>query len=119
MELEKTNKSVIKSNFDIDSNTLYIDLLNNDLNIVINGSLSFSFNGELNCITNNDNICFDSINGGIYLNSRNGKNIKNLPESIEYRKNKNNISINNNSNLMKRIEKLEEEIRNIKNARDC
>jgi len=110
MEIVKHKKGVIESKFDENTNTLYIDFLNKNINIVVNGNLSFCFDGELSCVINNNNICLDSINGASYLKSRWGKNIRNLPESIEYREEQ------SKNNFHLRLKKLEEEIRILKDV---
>jgi hypothetical protein len=103
MDIVEHKKNVIESKFDENTNTLYIDFLNKNINIVVNGNLSFCFDGELSCVTKNNNIWLDSINGGIYLNSRwNEKNIE------HENKDKNEFQL--------RLEILEKEIRILKDV---
>lgn len=52
---------------------------------VVDGDLNIGATGELSMFTRNHNICLDSIDGQIHLNSRNSKLLKELPESVAYR----------------------------------
>lgn len=73
--------------YDKELNTLFINAPERGLKVVIDGDLSLTLNGEISLITHNENVCIDTIGGKIFLNSRQGKEIKDLPESKEYREN--------------------------------
>lgn len=117
--------SVIESKYDIETNTLYLNFPNKELNLVVNGDFNLVFDGEINCITNGENICFDTIGGQFHINSRWGKKIRDLPESIEYRENiKKQIEENTRENehnhvkdcpLFYEIIKLKKELEELKN----
>lgn len=77
------NKALTK--YDKSTNTLFINTPEDGLKVVVNGDLSLKLNGEISCVTYDNNICFDTIKGRFFINSRQGKDIKHLPESIEYR----------------------------------
>lgn len=117
-------ENFVKSRMDIENNTLYLDIPKK-LNVVISGGdVSLLINGEINCITKNENICLDTINGQIHLNSRWGKDIRNLPESVEYREKikemkekqeeENLHNYLNSCPLLSRIQKLEYEIEDLR-----
>jgi len=57
----------------------------NDVLLKSGGDFVIASKGEINFISDGEPICFDSLNSVIHLNSREGKYIKDLPESIEYR----------------------------------
>jgi hypothetical protein len=60
-----------------------------DNNVLLHsgGDFAISASGEINLISQGSPICIDSIGSKIHLNSREGKLIRNLDESIEHRKN--------------------------------
>jgi len=58
----------------------------NDVLLKSRGDFVIASDGEINFITNGKPLCIDTLNSNIHLNSREGKYIKDLPESIEYRK---------------------------------
>ena len=60
--------------------------LDNDVMLKSKGDFVISADGEIDLISNGKPICIDSINSKIFFNSREAKPIKNLPESIIYRK---------------------------------
>jgi prefoldin subunit 5 len=114
MDITKNDKMSNIMSFDEETNTVYVEFPKGFFNLVVNGDFSLTLNGEINCTTKNDNICLDTIGGGIYLNSRWGKSIRNLPESVEYRKRFQNNNNNLYNELINRIESLEKEIRELR-----
>ena len=60
--------------------------MDNDVMLESKGDFSIISEGELSLISLGQPVCIDSINSVIHLNSRESKPIKDLPESIEYKK---------------------------------
>jgi len=58
------------------------------LKILTKGDLELELGGELGLTTEGENICLDSIGGKFFINSRMSKRIQDLPESIEFREDK-------------------------------
>ncbi|MBW2736630.1 MAG: hypothetical protein JRH20_29940 [Deltaproteobacteria bacterium] len=52
---------------------------------VVDGDLNIGATGELSMFTHGHNICLDSLDGQIHLNSRRSKLLQDLPESVAYR----------------------------------
>jgi hypothetical protein len=60
--------------------------LGGNFHLVVDGDLDTSVNGEFNLVTNNNRVLIDSHNSTIHFNSRLAKQIRDLPECIEWRK---------------------------------
>lgn len=68
-----------------DKNELTLGLKGNT-KMVVDGDFVIGSTGELSFLTNGQNIHLDSIDGQVHINGRNSKLLGGLPESIEYRK---------------------------------
>jgi len=86
-EILKQLKEKKQIKFNHNNSSIIIDFNDDKLNIFIDGDINIGINGELGIATKDHNICLDSINSNIFLNSRQSKALKNLPESIEYLEN--------------------------------
>lgn len=75
--------------YDKDINLLKITSPNNmPLKVEFSGDIELQINGEFNLLTIDNNICLDSLNSKIYLNSQRCKSIrdKNIDEFPEIKK---------------------------------
>jgi hypothetical protein len=122
MDLEAVNVSLSDLKYSIDWNgvKLHIENVNGNLNIMFDSDIQIGINGELG-IASIENIHIDTINSKLYFNSRRSKALKDLPESIEYRKQceehdkKQQLLIaHEHESFMKRIEDLEDQMKELK-----
>ena len=100
----------------------HIENMGGNLNILFENDINIGINGELG-IASTDNINIDAIGSKIYLNSRRSKSLKNLPESIEFRKKqekeneyKQLLMGEEHDSFIERIEKLEQKIKDLENG---
>jgi len=115
-------KNVIKvsKKYEIAGLNFIIENVGSNFNIVFDSNINIGINGELGIATTK-NINFDTIGSKFYINSRKSTLIKDLPESIEYRKKQEEehkkhlemLDMEHNT-FIDRIEKLENEIKEIK-----
>ena len=63
-----------------------VDAENKVLNLLLKGDVQIGIEGDFSIATKNGMISIDSIGSVIHLNSRLSKALRDLPESIEYRK---------------------------------
>lgn len=121
--VEKENNTeieILPFNFIIQFNGDSIQMfVKGNTNMHVDGDFNLGIDGEFSVISNNNPIHLDSINSNIYLNSRQSKILKDLPESIEYRKKqKENMQIKelnlHNDDLKERIKKVEKELEELK-----
>lgn len=75
-----------------------VNIIRNGNNTIveITGNISVIINGELEIITKDNKICFDSLNSELHLNSRVGRILSKLPESIEYQEHQQQLIKKNN-----------------------
>ena len=121
--IDTSKKDLVK--IDIHNNMAISIGFDNDVLLRAEGDFVVAAKGEINFISDGEPICIDSINSEIHLNSREGKWIKDLPESIEYRqylleKSKRNIQIATmqemqNKTLKERVSVLENQLEDIGN----
>jgi len=89
--------------------------------MMVDGNFYIGVNGEMGLMSNGEPIHIDSLNSNIHLNSRKSKILKDLPESEEYRnkieeqrKIQENQLFEEHQNLIDRIKRLEQEVKELK-----
>lgn len=94
------SKNIIIGN---DKNCIILTLKENEIELTIKGDLSINTNGEINSLVLgglNIDTEFDKTGNKIYLNSKMHKDLRDLPETIEWRKKQKEIA----ENKMKEID---------------
>ena len=121
MELETIKlPSIKKYEIEWEGIKFFIENVDGNLNILFDGNINIGVSGELGLVSS-DNMSIDTIGSKLYLNSRKANQIKDLPESIEYKKQQTEILkkkqlmiAHEHENFMERIEKMEQEIKELK-----
>jgi len=123
IKVDYIGKDLVKVN--IQGNMSVSIGFDNDVLLRTEGDFVVASKGEINFISDGEPICIDSLNSVIHLNSREGKYIKDLPESIKYRERlkeerKQNTQIATmqeiqNKTLKKRVSILEDKLEEVGN----
>lgn len=112
--------AVVKYEVEWNGVKFHIENVDGNLNVMFDGDINIGVSGELGIVSSN-NVSIDTIGSKIYLNSRKSSAIKDMPESIEYReaqqlemKKKQLMMAEEHDSFVKRIEKLEQQVRDLK-----